>query len=263
MNLISLPRRILNRLQPFTKRHPDSNPISDLFPWIVTPDLDTHFQTHDINSLFNPSSQNISSSALIVVFNSSGIEIIRKSIAVQSLIKNPISLSKLLRSSSFQFGTFSIFHHYNPASFCNTSMVLTERGYSYFSNYKNPFRHYVHGNSDAITLNNLGDTTCLGGISFLPRIFYCQHLFLPSFTYELFFVNSSSSFQSISIFESSDDSFSDSSCLTTIFLPSRGSSIFKYQPSDRPSFLFFRSKLVLCRPICFKQTDNFFDVFHC
>ena len=137
-------------IQPITRRHPDCNPISDLFPWIISDNFDTCFQAHDIASLFTPSSHNTSTSCLLVVFNSEGVEILRKLISLQSLIKSPIQFSFLLRSYSFQYGTFAILHNTNPACLSGTPSVLTDRGYSYFINKSSRLRHYVHGNFDAL-----------------------------------------------------------------------------------------------------------------
>ena len=191
--LSSSARRVLNRLQPITRRHSHRNPISDLFPWIVTHDFDTCFQSHDISSLFSPSSLNFSSNCLLVVFDSNGIEILRVSLPLQSLLKTPIYFSHLLRSSSFEYGTFAILHNSNPHVFVDKPFVLTDRWYVSFNNRLSDLRHYVHGNYDAVTLTNQGSIICLGGSSFLPRSYHFQYLFDSDFCYDLFFTNPSSS----------------------------------------------------------------------
>lgn len=262
MNITSFPRKVLNRLQPITRRHRDRNPISDLFPWVISDDFDTCFQSHDIASLFNPSSNNFSSSCLFVVFNPDGLEIFRRSLTVQSLIKTPISLSLLLRSIPCDFGTFSLFHERNPDCFVHSSSVLTERGYVYFTHRSSSFRHYVHGNYDAATLNDHGHVDVLGGISFVPRTYNFQFSFNSGFYYDLFFTNPTPSRQSIYIYESSPNDIYDLHFLDRLCLNSRGSFVFKYRPSHDSSFLAFRSNLVLCRPICFKRLGSTFDVFH-
>lgn len=262
MKFSTLPRRILNRLQPITSRHSDSLPISDLFPWRVSREFDTCFQAHDIRSLFYPSSKNTASTSLFVAFNPMGIEILRKYINVQSLIKTPLSLSSLFRSSSFEYGTFSIFHDSNPQVFDGHSLVLSERGYLYFTGRESTFSHYVHGNFDAITLSSAGIPTPLGGLSFLPRFYNFQYIFDPAFVYDLFFVNPTSSDQSIKIYESSAESTLNTRLLATLSIPSRGSFIYEYHSFEKFTSLSFRSKIVLARPICFKRAGLVFDVFH-
>ena len=260
--LNNFPRRVLNRLQPITRRHVDRRPISDLFPWIVSDLFDTSFQSHDIASLFCPTSVNSTSTCLLVAFNSAGVEILRQIIPVQSLYKSPISLSFLLRSSSFEFGTFSLFHNHNPDILVGTPSVLSDRGYAYFTQRHSDFRHYVHGNFDAVTLNRHGRVTSLGGISFFNRTYNFQYSFSRHFDYDLFFVNPTSSPQSIHIYESLSQSIHNLKCIDSFTLSSRGSHIFRYRPSHDCAFLAFRSKIVLCRPICFKRVGSAFDVFH-
>ena len=255
-------RRVLNKLQPITHRHSERRPVSDLFPWIVKDSIDTHFQSHDIASLFSPSIINRSASCLFVIFDPLGTEILRTLINVQSLYKNPISIASLLRTSSFEFGTFSIFHSTNPECLVDSSSVLTDRGYLFFTQRYSDFRHYVHGNFDAVTLNSSGIILPVGGSSFLDRTYNFQHLFENGFTYDLFFVNPTSSYQDINILESSSCNASDLFCIDNFSLPPRGSFIYTYAPSHSCTFLAFRSKIVLCRPICFKRVGSTLDVFH-
>ena len=255
-------RKVLNRIQPITRRHPDCNPISDLFPWIISDNYDTCFQAHDIASLFTPSSNNTSTFCLLVVFNSEGFEIFRKLISLQSLIKSPIQFSFLLRSYSFQYGTFAILHNTNPDCLSGTPSVLTDRGYLSFNSKSSQFRRYVHGNFDAVTLNYSGSIVPLGGISILPRSYYFQYLFDSDYSYDLFFVNPTSTFQNIDIYQSSKENIYDTHLLDSFSLQSRGSFIYHYRPIHKSSYLVFRSKIVLCRPLCFKRLGSTFDVFH-
>ena len=81
--------------------------------------------------------------------------------------------------------------------FSKYKSYLTERGYTSYKYNNNQLRHYVHGNSDAVSIsNNL--SYLLGVSSFLKRHYRLQFDLINSEKYEFIIVNYTNKKQEVS-----------------------------------------------------------------
>ena len=245
--------------QPFTKRPVDPlSVVSDLFIWRKSNEFQTYFELLCLPYFFQQDV--ISEKVKIIIFDKSGKQIYEGSIEVFKQNRKTLNISSFIDSGSCEYGTFAVFHEFNPQVFLESNSFLSERGYSSYQYMDGGIRSYVHGNFDAISLSSDGQKFLLGGRSFLKRSFYLQYVFEPNFMYELIFVNPTIKTEKFEIIGFGPPDLPGYECVFTI--AAGGSYKFDLPMRDYPLKILIRSNLIMARPVIFKSNLKYFDVFH-
>ena len=264
-----LPRRVVVFLQnrkslvhiPYNRK----SVISDLFPFKIMEGWETYFELLNIPMLINPEGA-IGRSYIVklIFFDQNGTPFHEYKITMDGIVRQTIILNEILRSRCLTgLGTFACFHEVYLSELDRNEGFLAERGYVGFSNKAiSKMKGYVHGNLDALALSNKGKVRCLGkSFHFNIKEFRLQHLLEGPATYEMCFVNTSVSGESLTLEILSRDNAVVKK--ERRFIPSKGITCFSVKiMRNEPRRVIIYSKLNLPRPVIFRIEEGSFDVFH-
>ena len=259
-----LKRGIWTYRQPLSSK-PRSliEPVSDLFVWRKSDIWQTYFDLFDIGSLYSQETSNKEVSVKIIFFNRVGIKIKECKINIEPNEKKCIEISSFIKKIDGDYGTFAIFHSNVPDNFIEQKSYLTERGFVSYKLNKSVLRHYVHGNSDAISISN-NSSYLLGTPSFLKREYRLQFNLTNDDKYEFLLINYTHDHQKITF--SFVDTDTDKEIKSENFsINTNGCCLCKFETKKNKKIrLVISSKLVMARPFVFRygQKKIFFDVFH-
>ncbi len=239
--------------------------VSDLFPFRIHDGWETYFELLNVPMLIDPQHQkNTKYSVRFIFFDESGKCFYEWNKEEQGCFRQTINLNELLNDKSISgYGTFACFHENYLPHLEAQDGFLAERGYTGYANQAySKAKGYVHGNLDALAMNEQGETLCLGKSFRLRNNEYrLQHQLEGPATYELGFVNTSASTQSIQVEILSEDN--QQVKLEKKYVPSKGIVWFSHKiSSNDPLRVVIYSKLNLPRPVVFRVEENSFDVFH-
>ena len=240
-----------------------SDPVSDLFVWRHLGDWKTYFDLYDIGSFYSQTGAKDKVNVKIIFYNPLGRKIKECEINLKHNQNKCIEISSFLVDEKHLFGTFAVFHSNIPGSFSKYNSYITERGYTSYKYQNNQIRHYVHGNSDAVSIsNNL--SYLLGASSFLKREYRLQFNLTSAEKYEFLIVNYTTKKQKVT-FAFIDITTNNKITVKDYSINPNGcclcDSLIKYDGNFR---LVISSALIMARPIVFRygQKRSFFDVFH-
>ena len=257
MNMLSTARNYLSRFRPIISHKPSTaqSIVSDLFIWRRDSTILTYFDLLSLPSLFDdiPDSE-----IILYLFDAAGLLIRTHNIVVRACHKLTICINDYLPSNSGMYGTFAIFHSYNPLSVITLKSHLTERGYVSYRSANSPLATYVHGNYDAISLS-YDSLKLLGGTCVFRRNYNLQYCFQSDNKYHAFFVNYSIKKQHICC---KLISLCGSLLLTMSFDLDPGACFFIPFEPNMSCRLIISSRLVMSRPTVFRFRNLLSDVFH-
>lgn len=239
--------------------------ISDLFPFRIQNGWETHFELLNIPMLIDPlHQQNTAYKVKFMFFDESGNCFYEWEKEMKGCYRQTICLNNILDNKSISgYGTFSCFHVNYLTNLEEQGGFLAERGYTgYANNRYSKVRGYVHGNLDALALDETGGILCLGkSFMFRKNEYRLQHLLDGPANYELGFVNTSCSEEALSVeFWSVDNQLVK---LEKKIIPSKGIAWIAHEiKANKPLRVIIHSKLNLPRPVVFRIENNSFDVFH-
>ena len=122
---------------------------SDLFPWRVTDEWDTRFDLLNVPSMLFPERQ-LQDAPTVVVFDSNGVEICRKTFHLAPGERKPMILRDLI-GDRLGVGTFAVFHSTRDlGELADNGVMITDRNYLAFKRKQDKFWSYVHGNLQAL-----------------------------------------------------------------------------------------------------------------
>ncbi len=251
---------ILNRISFIRRPDEIKSVISDQFPF-RNGAWKTYFELLNLPRLFDPVDSDKPYNVRLVFFDQDG-----KIIHTHESLKHDVGRTTLDLNSIFpdmpSIGTFSCFHNFYSGWLEGEESYLAERGYVGFQNTKlSKTKGYVHGNFDAIAEDSKKSLKSLGTSNFRNREYCLQHELTGHASYELFFVNTTSSSQKITInlkITDQSDTFN-----TILIIPPRGLRIFKCDVNSKETAkVKIISRLNMARPVVFRSTENSFDVFH-
>ena len=264
-----MPLAILNFLRnqvtlvkiPYNKQ----SVISDLFPFKIHNGWETYFELLNIPILIDPKSQvNNTYVVRFMFFDENGNLFYEWNKQKKGCIRQTISLSEIIKDKSKSgIGTFACFHENYLTCLHEQGGFLAERGYTGYSNSTiSKMKGYVHGNLDAIALNNNGKLVCMGKrFRFKNNEYRLQHYLEGPATYEFGFVNTSSSGEYLTLELLSLDNKVIKK--EKRFIPSKGVTwFFEKITINIPRRIIIHSKLNLPRPLVFRIEEKSFDVFH-
>ena len=236
---------------------------SDLFPFRRDGGWRTHFELLNVPALIDPDHMaSVPYVARFYFFDENGEFFQQWQTENCGISRRTISIGELLEVSAPARGTICCFHEVYLPQLEAKGAFLAERGYAgYSKGAKSMVRGYVHGNLDAIGLDDSGRLSCLGKGFWLRRGEYrLQHRLEGPATYELCIVNSSSVPEAIEVEVLPEDGAART---VTRVVPSRGSlwTMCELDSGQRARVL-VRSKLNLPRPVVFRVEQESFDVFH-
>jgi hypothetical protein len=238
--------------------------VSDLFPFRFDGGWETHYELLNVPALIDP--ERLASSTYVTkiwFFNEDGRQFHQWQTENHGLGRRTINISDLVRAQAGpDRGTFSCFHQVFLPQLEATGGFLTERGYTGYANTANSrIRGYVHGNLDAVGLDDTGRLTPLGKGFLLRRGEYrLQHRLEGPATYEFCIVNSSRRHEAIEVELLTDGAGATQSARV---VPSRGSMWAHFEvASGKRARVIVRSRLNLPRPVVFRVEATSFDVFH-
>jgi hypothetical protein len=239
--------------------------ISDLFPFKILSEWETHFELLNIPRLIDPNNQTDNTyNVKFMFFDENGDLFYEWVIQNKGCVRQTISLNEILKDKSNSgIGTFACFHENYLTSLQKQGGFLAERGYTgYSNNTLSKMKGYVHGNLDALALDNNGKLLCLGKRFRLKNNEYrLQHCLEGPATYELGFVNTSSFGENIILELLSLDNKVIKK--EKRFIPSKGITWFSEKITiNLPRRVIIHSKLNLPRPVIFRMEEHSFDVFH-
>ena len=262
---------IRNRYAPIVATNPQDSKFtfSDLFIWRC----DNHWKT--IYELFpyicllskkdeHPNIEECKSR--LVILSNDGTLIAESRIEFEPTRKSSLNIADYIPSSisSYQYGTFMIFHENIPRKEILNGGYLTDRGYTSYGFGSSNTLSFVHGNLDAVSgkYSNGGieELTYLKS-TFLKRSFQLQYLFTPINSYEIAITNPTCKSHKVCLnfFNNKGEKFHS----IEIELSTLGVRILQL-PSFEYNFLIsIRSNLHMARPLIFKLTNQkLVDVFH-
>jgi hypothetical protein len=137
---------------------------------------------------------------------------------------------------------------------------LAERGYVSYRYRGAPLRAYVHGNLDAVALEEQ-QIALLAGSGLLMREYRLQHEMLPGSRYEIAVVNPSPSSQKV-IFEVLDAVRGNKLSVQSTTLTPGACHLFELAPEQVSQRIVIRSRLVMARPLIFRIENQRMDVLH-
>jgi len=260
-----LKRGLWTYMQPLsTKPKSLHNPVSDLFVWRQSDKWKTYFDLYDIGSFYTQIARTTEVYAKIVFYNQFGIKINEHTVKLKINQSSCIEISSFLKEGKDRYGTFAVFHSNIPDNFIEHKSYLTERGFvSYKYNNKNKLRHYVHGNSDAISISN-NISYLLGTSSILKRDYQLQFNLTNTENYEFIVTNYTNNQQKV-IFKFLDVTSGKEISIKEYFVNPNGCCLCNSNINYIGNFrLVISSRLVMARPLVFRFgiKKNFFDVFH-
>jgi hypothetical protein len=230
--------------------------ISDLFIWRKDNEWDTFFELLDIQYLVNPIFQyNQTKQVKFIFFNHLGDCIFETTSNYEQNGRNTINISNILPHNINGYGTFACFHL--NAKLTETDSYITERGYSGFIRNKNSYKSYLHGNFDAIALDENNNFQMLANYNKRTYIYKLQYEFKKGYNYDIFLTNGTNYKQNIKLF------FTKKEYNENIRLNVR--EVFLKQIFFTQDFIIkmeIESNIYMARPIIFRYHDNSLDVFH-
>lgn len=237
--------------------------VSDLFPFRIENDWNTYFELLNIYEILDPLENNLKSNWVKLNFyDVKGNFTSDYKVKLDESLKSTLDIKEITKSLNIKKnGTFAVFHERTPNWLKNLNSFVAERGYIGYENINfGPIKSFIHGNLDAISLENTKKENLLGNYSFFEKEYYLQHELLSNFTYELFWVNTTSKSQKLIIIERSLKK--DKS--TILIIPPKGVKSYKKLSNENKKNIkiVVKSRLYLARPIIFKYMKNSFDVFH-
>jgi hypothetical protein len=249
--------------QPLTRIPANfSSSISDLFVWRNSSDWQTSFELIDIPGLFFDRQGDQGATASLILFDSSGAQIISIEIKTISTRRQTIDLASYLNDTNEEVGTFAVFHKQVPTELSKIGSFLAERGYVSYRYQGAPLRSYVHGNLDAIAQNTNHQLQMLGCSSFFQREYRLQFVLMPGSIYHLCIVNPTSTEQRcvgrlISI--------NNGKILSshTFYLKTGAIHVLYFQDEViEPARMVIESNMIMARPLVFNIKNFKMDVFH-
>jgi hypothetical protein len=164
--------------------------------------------------------------------------------------------------SASGYGTFACFHLNYLPHLIEQGAFLAERGYTGYCNKSiSNMKGYVHGNLDALAINERGEVICLGKSFRLKKNQYrLQYQLDGPAIYDLGVVNSTRECEDIT-FELN----TNKRTLKKEFkkVPSKGVVWFSIEiRKGEIARVIIHSKINLPRPVVFRNVQNSFDVFH-
>jgi len=253
------------RFQPLTHKPKNQySQISDLFIWRVSSKWQTYFDLIDIPGLFDFASNN--TDAALIIFDQNGKTLLKESIELTSCQVTRIKLSnylkKINKNNIGEYGTFAIFHSRTPEKVLRANSFITERGYVSYIYKDSKIRSYVHGNLDAISLNEKSKLSFLAGTSFFYRQYKLQHELKGPALYEIVLTNPTKKTKKF-IFETISLRTNENISKDQKSIKSGEMIIFPIQLNHKDSVrLTITSRIVMARPLVFKVLDNEMNVFH-
>lgn len=244
--------------------HQKKSVISDLFSFRITNGWETHFELLNVPALIDPKQQ-ASSSYLVkfLFFDELGKLIHEWEKENSGFLRQSIKLNDILAGKSVSgYGTFACFHKSYIPHLIEQGGFLAERGYTGYRNSNiSKVKGYVHGNLDALAMNEHGELLCLGkSFRFQKHEYRLQHQLEGPATYELGIVNTTNAGQDVIIEVLSDI---QGTRTEKKFIPSKGVVWFSIAMQENElAKVIIRSKINLARPVVFRTTENSFDVFH-
>ena len=239
------------------------NPVSDLFVWRQSNKWKTYFDLYDIGSFYSQMVKNKEVNAKIVFFNQAGKKIKEHTVKLKINQNSCIEISSFLKGEKDCYGTFAVFHSNIPDNFIEHKSYLTERGFVSYKNNNNQLRHYVHGNSDAISISN-NISYLLGVSSILERDYKLQFNLTNTENYEFIVINYTNKQQKV-LFKFLDVATDKEISVKKYFINPNGCCLCNFDINYIGNFrLVISSKLVMARPFVFRFgiKNNFCDVFH-
>jgi hypothetical protein len=235
--------------------------ISDLFPIKSGNCWRTEFELLNVSGLIlGDNSLSNTYAVNFYFFSSSGSLLANRSITIENIGRKTIKLSELLVDDISKAVTFSVFH---PPIYDKTDMAgsfLAERGYSGYEYQNLGVKGYVHGNLDAVALSN-GKVEPLGNSGFIPRYYTVQHCLRGPAKYEFVFTNPTS--KTIKITPNISLNKKKWLAKKSFTMNSLGSHTFTVDVNENEkSYVRFKSKLYLGRPVVFRISNDSMDVFH-
>jgi len=264
-NLEKMRKRLWTFKQPLTKMPVNTEyAISDMFVWRNSKNWKTFFELTDIAGLFVENKNDSSKARYVTMqfFNISGKKIHEECVQLIPNKRLTLEISKYLGDISDEIGTFCIFHSYIPLVIKKLNSYITERGYISYMYKDAPLRSYVHGNMDAVQIDEHKNIGTLGGVSFLEREYRIQHEFLALCNYELLFVNHTKKVQNI---RCSLEGLCNSEFKKVIeqkVVPMGVAKFDLYCPDTCSFRVIIMSKMVMARPLVYRIHDDKLDVFH-
>jgi hypothetical protein len=244
--------------------HQKKSVISDLFSFRITNGWETHFELLNVPALIDPK-HNVSSSYLVkfLFFDEVGNLIHEWEKENTGCSRQSIRLNDILEGKSVSgYGTFACFHKSYMPHLIEQGGFLAERGYTGYSNTNiSKVKGYVHGNLDALAMNEYGELFCLGkSFRFQKHEYRLQHQLEGPATYELGIVNTTNAGQDVIIEVLSDN---QETRTEKKFIPSKGVVWFSYTIKENElARVVIHSKINLPRPVVFRSAEKSFDVFH-
>lgn len=236
-------------------------PVSDLFVWRKSNDWETFFELIDLPSLFSKEKK-VGRSATFTFFDNKGELILHKSVNVEPFRRKTLALSEIIGSVESEYGTFCVFHNETPENISANGSHIAERGYLSYRYRKGPLRAYLHGNLDAVCQLPERKIQMLGGQSVLQREFHLQHLLTNPGQYELAMVNPTAIVQSITCQSLSLEG--QVLKQEKIKINPKGCYFFNLEPSviHNRQLVAIKSRMVMARPIIFRELNQVMDVVH-
>jgi hypothetical protein len=264
-NLEKIRKALWTFKQPLTKMPVNAeHAISDMFVWRNSENWKTFFELTDIAGLFIEDRDESSEERYVTIqfFNVSGKKIHEEHVQLKSNKRLTLDMSKYLGYISDEIGTFCIFHSYIPLAIKDLNSYITERGYLSYKYKDAPLRSYVHGNMDAVQIDEHKRVDTLGGVSFLEREYRIQHEFLALRNYELLFVNHTKKVQSIRCALEGLHNGEFKEVIEQKVVPMGVAKFELYCPEACSYRVIIMSNMVMARPLVCRIHDDKLDVFH-
>ena len=238
--------------------------ISDLFSFKIYEEWETHFELLNVPALIDPIHQiNSIYTAKFLFFNEMGIQIHEWEKEVKGCSRQSINLNEVLTGKSISgYGTFACFHLNSMSNLIEQGAFLAERGYTGYRNKAiSNMKGYVHGNLDALAMNQQGAVVCLGKVFRWHKNEYRLQYHLEGHAkYDLCVVNTTKIAEDITF-----ELISNRGAFKKKYkkVPSKGCVWFSTNLENMDlARVIIHSKLNLPRPVVFRSTVNSFDVFH-
>jgi len=221
--------------------------VSDFFPY-RNDQFKTSFVLENSKAMFD--AKECSIVAELVFFTSDGNECFRKSIKINKFDVS-INLNDF-RKDLDEFGGFFVTLK-SPADF-----IPKFRGYTGFSEMKDKFYSYVHGNFGHLFRSNLSKNKSLAKIS--NKYFYYSPQVILNEKQEFFILNPYEEYLDIEFLKLSNTKLE---LIESKSVASFGSYIFRSFAQETDTLPIFRSKSPTLRAIIFEKCANgSFDIFH-
>ena len=255
------------KLLLFVSKHLTKTPsdklavISDLFP--IKQDLDwrTEFELLNVAGLISGDNNSQEAySVLLYFFSADGILLGTRSVDMGNIGRKTIKLSDYLSGDLSTSRTFSVFHPTFGSKFDMDGSYLAERGYGGYE-YKNlGLKGYVHGNLDAVALND-GKVKPLGNSGFISRFYTVQHCLTGPARYEFVFTNPTA--HKVKLTPSISYSPNQWTNSVSFKMASLGTHTYTVNVEEgEKAYVRFKSRLYMSRPVVFRIANDSMDVFH-